>query len=95
MQLDWSLRALSDRQRIYTYYWSVASERLADEADAAVVERVRAIARLNLVYRPGKASTRECVMRRFPFIIIYRIDPKKVRVVRVLHQARAYFNYRA
>jgi len=31
-------------------------------------------------------------MRRFPFIIIYRIDSQAVRIVRVLHQAREYFN---
>ena len=92
MQLDWSLRALADRKRIYAYYWNTASERIADTVDAAIAERTRAIAKLDLVYRRGKGSTRECVMRRFPFTIIYRIEPKQVRIVRVLHQAREYFN---
>jgi plasmid stabilization system protein ParE len=50
------------------------------------------MAELGLVYRPGRKGTRECVMRRFPFILIYRIEPGKVRIVRVLHQARSYFN---
>ncbi len=72
MQLDWSLRALADRKRIYAYYWNTASERIADTVDAAIAERTRAIAKLDLVYRRGKGSTRECVMRRFPFTIIYR-----------------------
>jgi hypothetical protein len=44
-----------------------------------------------MVYRKGEGSTRECVMRRFPFTLIYRIEPGKVRIVRVLHQARDYF----
>lgn len=92
MRLDWSRRALADRERIYTYYWNAASERIADEVDGAVAARARAIAKLNLVYRHGKGDTRECVMRRFPFILIYRIEPGKVRIVRVLHQAREYFN---
>jgi plasmid stabilization system protein ParE len=92
VRLDWSRRALADRERIYAYYWNVASERVADAAEEAIVGRARAIARLNLVYRQGKGGTRECIMRRFPFIIVYRIDPGKLRIVRVLHQAREYFN---
>ena len=31
-------------------------------------------------------------MRKFPYILIYRVYPAKVRIVRVLHQAREYFN---
>ena len=50
------------------------------------------MAELGLVYRPGRKGPRECVMRWFPFTIIYRIEPGKVRIVRVLHQARSYFN---
>jgi plasmid stabilization system protein ParE len=92
VQLEWSKRALADRERIFTYYWNAASRSLADEAEAAIAGRARAIAKLDLVYRKGKGATRECVMRRFPFTIIYRIEPGKVRIVRVLHQARSYFN---
>lgn len=92
MRLEWSKRALADRERIFTYYWNAASRNLADEVEAAIAGRAKAIAKLNLVYRKGKGITRECVMRRFPFILIYRIEPSKVRVVRVLHQARSYFN---
>ena len=31
-------------------------------------------------------------MRRFPFIIVYRSTSTRVYIVRVLHQARSYFN---
>lgn len=92
MRLEWSRRALADRERIYAYYWNAASERIADAADRAVAERARSIAKLDLVYRAGKGDTRECVLRRFPFTIVYRIESGTVRIVRVLHQAREYFN---
>ena len=92
MQLEWSKRSLADRERIFTYYWNAASQRLADEVEQAIVDRAQAIVKMKLVYRKGQKTTRECVMRRFPFIIIYRIEPAKVRVVRVLHQARNYFS---
>jgi plasmid stabilization system protein ParE len=91
VQLEWSKRSLADRERIFTYYWNSVSERLADEVEEAIVSRARNIASLKMVYRKGEGSTRECVMRRFPFTLIYRIEPGKVRIVRVLHQARDYF----
>jgi plasmid stabilization system protein ParE len=50
------------------------------------------VAELGLVYRPGRKGPRECVMRWFPFTIIYRIELGRVRIVRVLHQVRSYFN---
>lgn len=92
MLLEWSSRSVADRERIYVYYWNAASERIADEIDHAIANRARAIAQLEVTHRPGKGNTRECVMRRFPFTIIYRIEARKVRIVRVLHQAREYFN---
>lgn len=92
MRLEWSKRAGRDLENIFRYYWRVASRQLADEAEAAIVSRAIALTRVKLVYRRGRGDTRECVMRRFPFIIIYRIDSQAVRIVRLLHQAREYFN---
>lgn len=31
-------------------------------------------------------------MRRFPYILIYRVKPTNVSIVRVLHQSLSYFN---
>ncbi|MDP1612171.1 MAG: type II toxin-antitoxin system RelE/ParE family toxin [Sulfuritalea sp.] len=56
--------------------------------DAAAVRLTRTLA----IYRPGRKNTREYVMRRFPYIIVYRVVANKVRIVRVLHQSRLYFN---
>jgi hypothetical protein len=42
---------------------------------------------------PGKRhGTREYVMRRFPYIIVFKVQPEKIYVLRVLHQAMRYFN---
>lgn len=45
-----------------------------------------------LQQRPGKYGTRECILRRFPYTIVYRASGDMIRIVRVLHQAREYFN---
>ena len=90
--LDWSKRARPDLDRIYDYYLEAAPFDIAEQAISTILAQARRIARLNLVYRPGRRGTREAVVSRFPFTVIYRIEPRKIRVVRVLHQAREYFN---
>ena len=90
--LEWSKRARADLDRIYDYYLEAAPYDIAEQAVRAILEQARRMAELGLVYRPGRKGTRECVMRRFPFILMYRIEPGKVRIVRVLHNARSYFN---
>ena len=45
------------------------------------------------LYREGKKpGTREYVMRRFPYTLIYRVTAGKLTIVRVLHQAMRHFN---
>ena len=39
--------------------------------------------------RPG---TRHEVISKYPFIIVYRVKPKTVQILRILHQRRKYFN---
>lgn len=90
--LDWSKRARADLDRIYDYYLDAAPYDVAEKAVREVLQQGKRIAEQAMVYRAGPKGTRECVMRRFPFILIYRIEPNKVRIVRVLHQAREYFN---
>lgn len=90
--LEWSRRALADLDRIYDYYLESAPFDIAEQAVSAIIAQAGRIARQGLVYRPGLHGTREAVMSRFPFTIVFRIEPRKVSVVRVLHQARAYFN---
>ncbi|MDP1605604.1 MAG: type II toxin-antitoxin system RelE/ParE family toxin [Rhodocyclaceae bacterium] len=90
--LDWSKRARADLDRIYDYYLEAAPYDIAEQSIATIVAEARRIARLNLVFRPGRHGTREAILSRFPFTIVYRIEPRKIRIVRVLHQAREYFN---
>ena len=91
-RLEWSKRSRTDLDRIYDYYLETAPYDIAEQAIRAILDQAKRVAELGLVFRPGRTGTRECVMRRFPFILIYRIEPGKVRVVRILHQARSYFN---
>lgn len=92
-QLEWSRRAQADRQKIAEFYAAEASIFIADEAVKAIQSAGELAAKNPLNYREGhKPGTHEYVMRRFPFIIVYRIQADKVVVLRVLHQAMRYFN---
>lgn len=91
-KLAWSKRADADLAGIDAYYLEHAGERIAEEAVDAVYWQARLIAETGLIYRAGKRNTRECVMKKWPYTIVYRIEPRAVTVVRVLHQRRAYFN---
>jgi len=92
-RLEWSKRAQADRIKITEFYAAEASPLISIEARQAIGNAAIAAAANPLQYREGKKpGTREYIMRRFPFTLIYRVTARKVTVVRVLHQAMRYFN---
>lgn len=94
LSVEWSKRAEYDLAQIECYYFEEAGERLSELAGDAIYWQVQRIASNHLKFREGKGNTRECVMQGWPYTIVYKIDATKVRVVRVLHQRREYFNSR-
>ena len=92
-QLEWSRHSQADRQKIAEFYATEASIFIADEAIRAIQSAGELAAKNPLHYRDGhKQDTHEYVMRRFPYIIVYRVKTDNVVVLRVLHQAMRYFN---
>ncbi|MFA5916039.1 MAG: type II toxin-antitoxin system RelE/ParE family toxin [Burkholderiales bacterium] len=91
-RLDWSKRALADVDRISSWYAETASPEVARLAVKAILNASRRLASGIAGYRPGKYGTREYVMRRFPYILVYREAGAAIRIVRVMHQARQYFS---
>jgi plasmid stabilization system protein ParE len=91
-RLEWSRRAGSDYLGILRHYALNAPPSVVFAAAAAIDAAAVRLTRTLAIYRPGRKNTREYVMRRFPYIIVYRVVANKVRIVRVLHQSRLYFN---
>ena len=88
MKLIWSKTALKDLLELGSYIGR-------DNVDAAlrVEEKVRSTARLITEFpklgRSGRvAGTRERVVRNTPYILAYRINRGKVRILRVYHGKR-------
>ena len=86
-RLDWRPLALTDRAAIMGY--------IAQDNPAAAIaldeefETEAELARKNpTLYRPGRVKgTREIVVRP-NYVMVYRIKPKAVEILRVLHAAQ-------
>ncbi|MDP3439696.1 MAG: type II toxin-antitoxin system RelE/ParE family toxin [Azonexus sp.] len=92
-RLKWSKRSIVDREKIGVFYKEEASLLVALEADKSILAAAKKLKIDSLAYRVGhKAETREHVMRRFPYILVYRVKGSIVEILRVLHQAMRYFN---
>jgi plasmid stabilization system protein ParE len=92
-RLDYATRARRDIEAIEAYYLEEASEAVADRAVDAILSQAEKIAALDLKFRPGiRVGTRECIMTRFPYTLVYVSRAREVKIVRVLHQRSEYFN---
>jgi plasmid stabilization system protein ParE len=92
--LSFASRFEQDLKRVEAWYLDTADARVADDAVDAILSQARKIARLGLVFRPGYKNTRECPLKRFPFLLIYRIETHAVRMLRLLNSRGAYLNER-
>ncbi len=91
-RLDWSRRAIADTIAILDYYAEVAGMEVSWLARQTIEQGAAHLADLPVIHRPGKRGTHEYPLTRFPYTLIYRATAHRIRIVRVLHQAREYFN---
>lgn len=91
-RLEWSVRAGHDLASIIDYYAEVASPSVARLARDCIKAAADGLVSKPVLHRAGKRGTRELVLKTFPYTVVYRATASTVRIVRVLHQARAYFN---
>ncbi|HEX5417809.1 MAG TPA: type II toxin-antitoxin system RelE/ParE family toxin [Chloroflexota bacterium] len=82
--------AESDLSAIYAYY-AERSGPAADRVLGTILRAINGLARFPLIGKPGAVpETRERVVTRYPYRIIYHIDEARevVEVWRVLHATR-------
>ncbi|MFA6313618.1 MAG: type II toxin-antitoxin system RelE/ParE family toxin [Sterolibacterium sp.] len=94
-RLDYAARARRDLEGIEAYHLDLGGETLADRIIDAVLSQAEKIATLGLIFRPGiRHGTRECVMTRYPYTLVYRIGQRRVEIIRIIHQRSEYFQRR-
>jgi len=90
VRLEWSFRAQADRETIFDAIED-DNPQAAITIDGRIGEGVRRLTQFPESGRPGRINgTRELIIRRTPYIAVYRIADETVRVLRVLHGARAW-----
>ncbi len=91
-RLRYAVRSRRDLEAIEKYHLDVAGDVVADRIIDAIQSQAEKIAALGLMFRPGiRQGTRECVMTRYPYILVYRIGAHRAEIVRVIHQRAEYF----
>jgi plasmid stabilization system protein ParE len=89
-RLDYADRARRDLEAIEKHHLEVAGDVIADRIIDAIQSQAEKIAALGLMFRPGiRRGTRECVMTRYPYTLVYRIGPRRVEIA--VHQRAEYF----
>jgi len=88
MQLEWSQFAQSDREAIFDYI-EADSPQAAITVDDRIRQQIEELIKFPKIGRPGRINgTRELIIQRTPYIAVYRIAGKTLRILRVLHGAQ-------
>lgn len=82
--LEEALEEAEAAARWYAERSPTAAAAFSDEIDAAE----SAIVRLPEAWPPFDHGTRRYLLRRFPFSVVYRIEPTRIVVVAVAHASR-------
>jgi addiction module RelE/StbE family toxin len=82
-------QALLNLEAIHAYYARLSSPARAYEALADIRAQIDRLSQFPAYGRPGrKSGTRELVLRRYPYIAIYRVEEERVVIIRVQNTSR-------
>ncbi len=86
--LVWLQRAIQDRDAQLDYIAQDNPMAAVSQGDR-IAEQIEILQQHPQMGRPGrKQGTRELVISRTPFIVVYRIKAKRIELLRVLHGAQ-------
>ena len=86
--LVWLQRAINDRDAQLDYIAQDNPMAAVSQGDR-IAEQVEILKQHPQMGRPGrKQGTRELVISRTPFIVVYRIKAMRIELLRVLHGAQ-------
>ena len=89
MRIRWTASAASDLTGICDYVEEHDGPAMARRLASGIYERVEALSQFPRRGRTGRRpGTRELVLPRLPYVVVYRIRDDVVEVVRILHGAQ-------
>lgn len=88
MRLVWLPRAISDLESQLSYI-ATDNPRVALDIGDRIFQHVSHLSEYPDMGRHGRRQkTRELVVPRTPFVIVYRIDSDRIEILRLLHGAQ-------
>lgn len=86
--IEWTDLADADAGAIFDHV-ILDDSRTAEEIIKRVIAATNRLAQFPDIGRPGREpGTRELILPRLPYIIIYRLSGKTITILRVLHTSR-------
>jgi len=88
MQIRWLKPARADLKSMHAYI-SQDSEAAADRQILLVSENIQRLLSFPEFGRPGRVGgTRELIIAGTPYLVVYRLRSKSIRIIAVMHGAR-------
>ena len=89
MRLEWSPHAVSDLKAISEYIENDRSLEAANRVTRAIYDCIQTLRTMPYRGRHGRVeNTRELVVPRLPYLVIYQVSEERLLVLNVLHGAQ-------
>jgi toxin ParE1/3/4 len=89
MRIEWSARAVSDLSTISEYIEEDRSLETANRVTRSIYDAVQTLRTLPHRGRSGRIeNTRELVVSRLPYIVVYQIFEERLLILSIVHGAQ-------
>ena len=89
MRVEWTTHAVADPTAISEYIEQDRSLETANRVIQNIYDAIQDLALMPNQGRPGRiAGTRELVIARLPYVVIYRVLPERIWVLNIVHGAQ-------
>jgi toxin ParE1/3/4 len=93
MRVEWSQPAVADLQRISEYIEQDRSLETANRVSRVIYDAVQSLRTMPYRGRPGRVdNTRELLVQRFPYVIVYEVFDERVLILNIVHGAQKWPN---
>jgi len=89
MRIEWSAHAVADLEAISAYIEQDRSLDMANRVARTIYDAVQSLRALPYRGRAGRIeNTRELVLPRLPYLVVYRVYEDRVLILNIVHGAR-------
>ena len=91
MRIRWTPPAVNDFTAICDYLETHENPKLARRVAQTIFDAAQSLAVFPKKGRPGREpDTRELVIQRYPYVLVYHLTPAAVEIWRVLHTSQKF-----